>query len=527
MPKIQVQKSLGLGALLSLADKRVGACSVRSILLCGALALAPSICTAPAHASSHREAPGITGLPKLDATDFYMFRSYEPGRAGFVTFVANYIPGEDPFLGPNYFELDPKGIYEIKIDNDGDGVEDITFQFQFTNTRENLSLNIGGVQTAVPLLQLGQIGRNGNPADTANLNVLESYTLSVIRGGSRQAVSDAATGATSFSKPVDNIGFKTLPQYDAYAAAHVHNINIPGCGTPGRVFVGQRKDPFNISLGETFDLINYPHPIDDANQDFANSSRDDNADKSITALELEVPISCLTAYDPVIGAWTSSSHPNIEIAKPDIDAGGFVQVSRLGNPLVNELVIGLKDKDTFNASQPKDDAQFAHYVTNPSFPAIVGIVFGADGIKAPTLFPRADLEAVFLTGVAGLNKPANVKAAEIMRLNTGTPVVPAASQNRLGVIGGDVAGYPNGRRPGDDIVDITLRVAMGVLLTPAQAPSGQVPFTDGAIVNSSFFDTTFPYLKAPVAGSPGAVQPAVPLPANPVSPGLEPVSVTP
>jgi hypothetical protein len=346
----------------------------------------------------------------------------------------------------------------------------------------------------------------------------------VVRGGFRQPVIDASTGSTSFSKPVDNIGFKTLPNYDAYAAAQVHNIKIPGCGTPGRVFVGQRKDPFNISLGETFDLINYPHPIDDANQDFANSSRDDNADKSITALELEVPISCLTAYDPVIGAWTSSSHPNIEIANTDIDAGGFVQVSRLGNPLVNELVIGLKDKDTFNASQPKDDAQFLHYVTNPSFPTIVGIVFGADGIQAPNLFPRTDLEAVFLTGVAGLNKPANVKGAEMMRLNTSTPVVPAASQNRLGVIGGDTAGYPNGRRPGDDIVDITLRVAMGVLLTPAQAPSGQVPFTDGAIVNASFFDNAFPYLKAPIAGSPGAVAPAVPLPANPVSPSTEPVS---
>jgi hypothetical protein len=527
MPTNQIQKSAtNLGALFRSGDKGAGKRSVRSILLCGALALAPSICTAPTYASSHREAPGITALPKLDATDFYMFRSYEPGRAGFVTFVANYIPGEDPFLGPNYFELDPKGIYEIKIDNDGDGVEDITFQFKFTNTRENLSLNIGGIQTAVPLLQLGQIGRNGNPADTANLNVLESYTLSVIRHGNRQAVTNAATGATSFSKPVDNIGFKTLPQYDAYAAAHVFNINIPGCGTPGRVFVGQRKDPFNISLGETFDLINYPHPIDDANQDFANSSRDDNADKSITALELEVPISCLTAYDPVIGAWTSSSHPNVEIAKPDIDAGGFVQVSRLGNPLVNELVIGLKDKDTFNASQPRDDAQFAHYVTNPSFPAIVSIVFGPP-IQAPNFFPRKDLVAVFLTGVAGLNQPANVKPAEMMRLNTSTPVVAATSQNRLGVIGGDTAGYPNGRRPGDDIVDITLRVAMGVLLTPAQAPSGQVPFTDGAIVNASFFDTAFPYLKAPVAGSPGANQPAVPLPANPVSPGLEPVSEAP
>lgn len=521
MPTTQVQKSArDNGALYRL----------RSLLLCGAMVLVPSICAAPVHASSHREAPGITAFPKLDATDFYMFRSYEPGRDGFVTFVANYIPGEDPFLGPNYFELDPKGIYEIKIDNDGDGVEDLTFRFQFTNTRENLSVNVNGVNVPIPLIQIGQIGRGGNPSDIANLNVHESYSLSVIRGGRSQAVTNADTGATQFEKPVDNIGFKTLPDYDAYAAAHVFNIKIPGCSQHGRVFVGQRKDPFNISLGETFDLINYKNPIGEA---FANSSRDDNADKSITALELEVPISCLRAYDPVIGAWTTSSHPRVEITDPNIDAGGFAQVSRLGMPLVNELVIGLKDKDTFNASQPKDDAQFAQYVKTPSFPTIVGIVFGGAGVQAPSLFPRTDLEAVFLTGIKGINQPANVKAAEMMRLNTSTPVTPAASQNRLGVIGGDNAGFPNGRRPGDDIVDVTLRVAMGRLITlglfgkPNQAPSGGLDFTDGAIVNSSFFDNSFPYLKAPVAGSPGAVQPAVPLPANPVSPGLEPVSVAP
>ncbi len=531
MPTIQIQKSAtDLGALFKLANKRAGARGIRSMLLCGALALVPSICTAPANASSHREAPFITSLPKLDGTDFYMFRSYEPGRAGFVTLIANYLPLQDPYGGPNYFELDSKGIYEIKIDNDGDGVADITFQFRFTNTRQNLSVNAGGVNVAIPLVQIGQIGRGGNPNDIANLNVQESYSISMIRGGDRQAITNADTNATQFEKPVDNIGFKTLPDYAAYAAAHTYNIRIPGCAANGRVFVGQRKDPFVVNLGETFDLINYAHPIGEA---FANSARDDVADKNVTSLELELPISCVRAYDPVIGAWTTSSRRRAEDA--DHDSGDFVQVSRLGMPLVNELVIGLKDKDTFNASEPKNDTQFLKYVTNPSFPTLVGIIFGGAGVQAPMLFPRSDLIATFLTGIKGINQPANVQPAEMLRLNTSAPVTPAGSQNRLGVIGGDGAGFPNGRRPGDDIVDITLRVAMGRLITipslgfgkPAQAPSGTLDFTDGAIVNDSFFDNTFPYLKTPIAGSPGAVQPSVPLPTNPVLPGLEPVSVTP
>jgi hypothetical protein len=536
MPTIEIQRSaMDPWAPFAFADRSVAARGGRSALLCGVLALVAVTCTAPAHASSHREAPLITSTPKLDGTDFYMFRSYEPGRDGFVTFVANYQPLQDPYGGPNYFELDSKGIYEIKIDNDGDGVEDLAFQFRFKNDRENLTVNAGGVATAIPLVQLGQIGRGGNPNDIANLNVHESYSISVIRGGSRQVIRNADTGATQFEKPVDNIGFKTLPDYAAYAAAHVYNIQIPGCAALGRVFVGQRKDSFVISLGETFDLINYPHPIGEA---FANSSRDDIADKNVTSLELELPISCLRTYDSVIGAWTTASRPRHEESRSrdddgDRDSDDFVQVSRLGNALVNELVIGLKDKDAFNASEPKDDARFLHYVQNPSFPTIVGIVFGAAGVQAPNLFPRSDLIATFLTGIKGLNQPAHVQPAEMLRLNTNTPVTPAGSQNRLGAIGGDSAGYPNGRRPGDDIVDITLRVAMGRLITlgtfgfgkPAQAPSGGLDFTDGAIVNDSFFDNKFPYLKTPIAGSPGAVQPSVPLPANPVLPGLEPVSV--
>jgi hypothetical protein len=168
--------------------------------------------------------------------------------------------------------------------------------------------------------------------------------------------------------------------------------------------------------------------------------------------------------------------------------------------LVNEVVIGLKDKDTFNASQPKDDAQFANYVTNPTLPALIQLLFGSAGVVAPTNFPRADLVEVFLTGIPTLNYTTAV--AEMLRLNTTTPTLPAASQNNLGVIAGDAAGFPNGRRPGDDVVDIALRVMMGKLLSTTVAPSGQLPFTDGALVNAGMFQQVFPYINPPLAGSP-------------------------
>ena len=260
-----------------------------------------------ARASSHREAPLITQTPKLDGTDFYMFRSYEPGRQNYVTLVANYIPLQNPGDGPNYYELDPDALYEIKIDNTGNGVPNITFQFHFQNTQKNIAVNVGNAKVAVPLVQVGQVGRGGDPNDTANLNVIESYSLSVTRGAfpfaHSQTVTDADTGSDRFIKPVDNIGEKTLPDYAAYAAHHVYNIRIPGCGL-GRVFVGQRKDLFVVNLGETFDLVNIAHPVGEA---FANSARDDLANKNVTSMVLEVPISCLVSKGPVIGGWTTAS----------------------------------------------------------------------------------------------------------------------------------------------------------------------------------------------------------------------------
>ncbi len=477
---------------------------MKYVRLAAALAAAGALSAAApgAFASSHREAPLITQTPKLDGTDFYMFRSYEPGRDGYVTMVANYQPAQVPGGGPNYFMMDPQAYYDINIDNAGTGLPQITFRFQFTNKFQNFKLKVGGKLVAEPLIAVGPIGRNGDPADNANADVLETYTVTMITPSGATKLINASTGTTVFSKPIDNIGNKTLPNYAAYAQAMVSNVSIPNCGT-GRVFAGQRKDPFVIALGETFDLINYAHPIGEA---FNNVAHDDLAGLNVTSLVMEVPIACLTSgADPVIGGWTASS-------KLFPQADGSIkaeQRSRLGSPLINELIIGLPDKDGWNTSLPVNDVRYGKYVTNPTFPAIVESVFASAGVKAPTAFPRQDLVTVFLTGIPGLTAPAHLAApSEELRLNTSTPTVAAGKQNRLGVIGGDNAGYPNGRRPGDDIVDITLRVAMGRLYTlglfgkPSDAPSGGLDFTDGAYLDSTFFDAAFPYIKAPLAGSP-------------------------
>lgn len=475
-----------------------------------------------AYASSHREAPNITQMPKVDATDFYMFRSYETGRSGYVTFVAGYVPLQDAYGGPNYFSMDPKALYEIHIDNNGDAKEDLTFQFKFTHTLKDTALTIGGKSVSIPLANSGVI----SGVNHANLNVRETYSVNVVRGdrrtGSVAAVANASTNATTFDKPVDYIGAKSIPDYAGYAAQHVYNINIPGCSGTGKMFVGQRKDPFVVNLGETFDLINIAKPATDFDSNAERLKADSLQYKNVTALVLEVPISCLTAgSETVIGGWTTASvrqsrlvngAPTSGLGNASKEGGAWTQVSRLGMPLVNEVVIGVKDKDKFNASKPSADGQFADYVTNPTFPALVESLFSSAGVKAPTLFPRTDLVATFLTGVSGVNQPKTVTAAEMLRLNTATAAVAKGSQNRLGVIGGDNAGFPNGRRPGDDVVDIVLRVAMGKLITlglfgtsgkaATEAPSGGIGFTDGAYLDDSAIDAVFPYLKTPVAGSP-------------------------
>jgi hypothetical protein len=488
-------------------------------------------------ASSHREAPFITNLPKVDATDFYMFNSYEAGRTGFVTFIANYLPLQEPYGGPNFFQLDPKALYEIHVDNNGDGAEDLTFQFRFSKTTQGLAVMAGGKSIPVPLTNIGPV----TATDMSAQNVAESYTLTLVKGdrrhGTATPVADGASGATTFAKPLDNIGAKSIADYASYANSFVHTITIPGCSTPGKVFVGQRKDPFVVNLGETFDLVNIKYPVEELAPNGNGRSLGVNtlAGLNVTSLELEIPTACLTSgSETVVGGWTTASVRQAAIQNPvpqsdksvasvgavtkpigaDLRGGAWVQVSRLGAPLVNELVIGLPDKDRFNASRPKDDAQFADYVTNPSLPVLLQALFGSAGVAAPNVYPRTDLVAAFLTGVSGLNQPASVKAAEELRLNTATAVTPIAMQKDLGVLAGDTSGFPNGRRPIDDVVDIELRVAMGVLLSPfdgsasdpdkASDASRQLHYTDGALPNPNDYLATFPYLNTPLAGSPSS-----------------------
>jgi hypothetical protein len=483
-------------------------------------------------ASSHREAPFITTSPKVDGTDFYMFRSYEPGRDGYVTIIANYQPLQAPYGGPNYFSMDPNALYEIHIDNDGDAREDLTFQFRFKNNLKDITLPIGGANVSIPLIQAGTV----SDPRAAALNLNETYTVDIVRGdrrgGRRAAITNAANGSATFDKPVDNIGVKTIPDYPGYAAKHVYSVNIPGCDQPARLFVGQRKDPFAVNLGVIFDLVNAPVSVI-TNPALIGAAPSIIDDANVTALAVEVHKSCLTAGDdPVIGGWTTASlrqarlldgtpaagHQTTERA-----GGAWVQVSRLAMPLVNELVIGLKDKDRFNSSKPVNDAQFATYVTNPTLPKLLEITLNLPGVS-PTNLPRTDLVTTFLTGIAGVNQPKIVVPSEMMRLNTAIAPVPFAQQNRLGVVGNilaagsDNAGYPNGRRPKDDVVDISLVAVMGGLCVangnsnalgfgaacnPTAVPLGTTAFTLHDAVDQAVAPllSGFPYLATPLPGS--------------------------
>ncbi len=516
------------------------------------LAVAGALCSSVALSSSHREAPFITKYPQVDGTDFYLFTSYEPGREDFVTMIANYLPVQAAYGGPNYFPLDSEAIYEIHIDNDGDAREDMTFRFRFQDLLpdgEALTLNVDGKEISSVLRNIAVIDADSAPG----LTHLEEYTIDVIPDGRRrqaERVTNATTGLSNFAKPFDYSGTKTFGgpgNYGTYAARFIHDIAVPGCAIPGRVFVGQRNEAFKLSLGEVFDLVNFvpiegdsaPGAGDGGGFPFGvtqDPERNILARNNVTSIALEVHESCLTAGDePVIGAWTTASlrqltvqNPRQTFERPEVGLGPYVQVSRLSAPLVNELVIGYDRKDRFNGSRPRDDGQFIDFVTNPGLPLILDVLFrepvnellGTDIPNlAPSNFPRNDLVTAFLTGFPGLNQPANVVPGEMLRLNTGIAPTPRATQHPLGVAAGDLAGFPNGRRPGDDSVDIALRVVMGVLCyplpigedgapvnlglcSPADAPVGNAAFTDGAPLSARDLNNAFPYLLTPYPGSP-------------------------
>jgi hypothetical protein len=506
-------------------------------------------------ASSHREAPFITTSPKVDGTDFYMFRSYEGvaangtgGRSEFVTLIANYQPLQGPYGGPNYFSMDPNALYEIHVDNNGDAREDITFQFRFANKLNSVALPIGNQNVQIPLIQAGPVSAVNDP----NLNLNETYSLTMVRGDRRKG--SILPVAASLAKPVDYIGEKTLGNaaaYRAYAERHIHTVNLPGCSVPAKVFVGQRQEGFAVNLGRIFDLVNAP--VDLLLNPAAIDAEGANGNhyiqrQNVTSLALEVHRTCLTAGgESVIGGWTTASMRQARLlngAPPsghqvsEKAGGAWTQVSRLGNPLVNEVVIGLGDKDKFNASAPKDDGQFLNYVTNPTLPALLGVVLaGNPAAVAPTNLPRTDLATTFLTGIVGVNKPTVTTPSEMLRLNTAVPPVPFANQNRLGVAGNalntdpnkvnDNAGFPNGRRPKDDVVDIALVAMVGGLCVingdnnalglnnvpgvpslnsacrPSSVPLGARSANIHDAVDQSVvpFLPVFPYLNTPNAGA--------------------------
>ncbi|MEI9950141.1 MAG: DUF4331 domain-containing protein [Pseudomonadota bacterium] len=532
------------------------------LVLATLAALGTSLISGEADASSHREAPFITKNPKVDGTDFYMFKSYEAGRAGFVTLIANYIPLQNQYGGPNFFAMDPEALYEIHLDNTGDAKQDISFQFRFQSALAGAKIPVGNKMVAIPLINAGPVTGDG-VSDPANANLTETYTVQMLKGDSAtgtvtDVVSASNPALKTFRKPLDYIGqksFGTPAAYEAYARKHIFEVKLDGCATNARVFVGQRKETFAVNLGVIFDLVNIDalglgavaQPLGDI-LDPAKTNRaafpNPIANSNITSIELELPIDCVTgsakagaAADAgkIIGGWSTASvrqarviNPGPSFAKPTVEGGAWAQVSRLGFPLINEAVIGLPDKDKFNSSLPKDDlSNFADYVTNPTLPALLEILFGAAGYQAPPL-PRDDMVAAAVTGVAGVNMPVGGGAGEMQRLNVAFapkalkdqfalgaagcflgPIV--ASTNPYGIDTANAAcdpnGFPNGRRPLDDVTDIIL----SVVATDFLRATNKVVLHDGVAEEAGFRTAagdpafagaeTFPYLPTPNGGT--------------------------
>lgn len=439
-----------------------------------------------ASASSHRESPLLVGDSKADATDLYAFVS--PDKADTVTLIANYVPFQEPAGGPNFDSFDDKVLYEIKIDNNGDAMLDITYQFRFKTTVANPNTF---------LYNTGPI----NSVTDEDWNVKQTYTLTKVVDGVSTVVGEDLT------MPPVNIGPKSTPNYGALQAEAIHDIG----GT--KVFAGQSDDPFFVDLGSLFDLLTIRELPGNAGGG-VNTTQGFN----VHSLALQIPISEVTvnknmptdSKDPnaVIGVWTTASRQANKVLNTNgtvDESGEWVQVSRLGAPLVNEVVVPRGAKDLFNSSRPEDDAQFANGVADPEVPKLLNALYG---IKVPPQGPfgsasqRDDLTTIFLTGIPDLTKPANVKPAELLRVNLA--VAPVATPNTLGVLGGDLQGYPNGRRLADDVIDISLQAMAGAAY-PLFHPEFKVDETgaklgDGVDTNDMAFRSSFPYLALPSSG---------------------------
>jgi hypothetical protein len=430
--------------------------------------LAPSTVVA----SSHREAPLTSADPQIDNTDVYAFVS--PDRPNTVSLISSWIPNQEPAGGPNFYQWAEDTNYDINIDNDGDARPDVTYRWRFKTKYRNPDSFIynNGAVTSL---------------NDENLLIRQTYDLYKIEGNNRRQLFNNAPVAPS------HVGDASMPNYNA----DLFDAAVKDSGKVSS-WVGQSDDPFFLDL-RVFDLL--------YGGDFSEVGDDTLEGFNVNTFAIQVPKGQIRDQS-IVGIWSTASRGSLRVQSRSTgaidDGGGQVQVSRLGMPLVNEVVVPVGAKDYFNASKPRNDAQFKPAVNDPELPELISAVY-------PTVFPdvpdsnpdkdgvqRKDLVQVFLTGLPGLNKPAGVQASEMLRLNlTIDPCTSGCS--RLGAIAGDTAGFPNGRRLDDDVIDIALRVVMGVLLDPHD-PDAET-LGDGVDENDLPFQSEFPYVAYPTSGS--------------------------
>jgi hypothetical protein len=468
-----------------------------------------------ARAASHREAPLISLDPTADITDFFYFRSYEPGQSDRAVLVMDVIPGEAPSSGPNYYNFDPNVAYTFSVDNDGNGgAGDVQFEFRFEN---QFAGPVADLQ--LPLSFLGDVPPGDGSVvppitalDSAGIGLRQTYTVTMVKNGRRTVLGD------NLSVVPSNIGPRTMPSYEALSALGTHTL-----AEDVRVFAGQKDDPFYIDLGATFDTLNLRRnppaltTAEDADDTVNPFGRDQLAGFNVHEIAIEVPISLLTkdgksaeeTSQPKLGAYASTSRPRLTVrGDRERSIGNLVQVQRLANPLVNELIIGTVDKDRWNAVEPEDENDFLGYYLKPRTAAALQLVFGIPtgctpfGTPDCSPTPPADTDLTLgnfnrtdLVNVLLKYAPTDQRLSELLRLDVSVPPTPLADQKRLTILAHDAAGnatpdpagWPNGRRPIDDVTDIAIRVVGGPNYIGALAG-------DGVNVNDASLPNSFPFL---------------------------------
>jgi uncharacterized protein DUF4331 len=463
---------------------------VRFLTLLAALA-AGAIAVSLSFGSSHREAPGTMLDPSADDTDVYGFVANDAPNS--LTLVGNWIPFEDPAGGPNFYRFDDRASYYLNVDNTGDGRYDVRYKFKFRTVYRNKNSGI---------YALPGVSGIGDP----KLQVIQRYDVSREVYKPNGKLRSAKVIARNLPVGPNNTGSKNFPNYDAVGNQAIRSL--PG---GGKVFVGQRDDPFFVDLGATFDSVHLRKGTGNV-----GGGKDDLAGYNVHSIVLQVPKSKVTrngksvsgpkAANAVVGVWASTYRPALQVNGLNSVTGQTarksrrvpeVQVSRLGNPLINELVIPIGLKDKFNATQPANDAaNFGAFVVKPELAKVLNLLF--PGLNVPET-NRTDIVQALLTGIPGVTQIGkNPAAADTLKINLGVP--PTATPNRFGVIGGDNAGFPNGRRLGDDVVDISLRVVGGFL------KGNKLPLGDGVDVNDVPYLSTFPYVPSPHAGFDSALK---------------------